>query len=76
MGREERRMTRLIDADKALWFVPMNKRIEYAKWIDAQPTIEAIPVDWIYSEAEKCSESAPLTAYAIMEILRIWEEHQ
>lgn len=37
-------MTRMIDADKALWFVPMNKRIEYAKWIDAQPTIDAVPV--------------------------------
>lgn len=35
---------RLIDADKALWFVPMNKRIEYAKWIDAQPTVDAVPV--------------------------------
>lgn len=76
-------MTRLIDADAINPMrVPQSVK-EMRAWIDSQPTVEAIPVDFIRSEIKRMKEGSnryysECEAYAedLDILLMEWERRQ
>lgn len=74
---------RLIDGDKLRTFGSINKgnfnSVEtIQKWIDSEPTVKAIPIEWLKTQIKKCQEisnTSKTVGFAILaETIKQWEK--
>ena len=81
-GREERRMTRLIDAD-ALYtlFVKMKSFGELTakkaiRCVEEAPTVDAIPIEWIENYLRNYRYIAPIEKSFVRKMIKAWAERK
>lgn len=69
---------RLIDADKLRHELIMGHDLVGAKYTDLAETVEAIPVEWLKTQIEKCQEisnTSKTVGLAILaETIKQWEK--
>ena len=75
-------MTRLIDADAMLERIkkdplfPLVEEYGISGVIEAQPTVEAIPISWIEQHIENAGFVAVLNSHSVEFMLRQWYREQ
>ena len=65
---------RLIDADALLENQPSCCRT--SDWINAAPTVDAIPVEWLEEQRDKLSKAWDEEWYEINGLIEQWREEQ
>lgn len=68
-------MARLIDADALLANQPEGC-YRTSDWINAAPTVDAIPVEWLEEQRDKLSEAWDEEWHEINGLIEQWQEEQ
>ena len=72
---------RLIDADELLEDVRQNSQSYWAddfayEWVNRQPTVDAIPVEWIEKYLRNYRYMAPIEKNFVREMIKAWAERE
>lgn len=75
-------MTRLIDADALIDDIRKHSESYFADdfahiWVDKQPTVDAIPVEWLYDLADKKEEEKDIKLSAMIKgVVALWHREK